>query len=251
MSWALGAVVVVLAVAMAFIARRMVTARTELAAGASRDPPGRCRGGDGPYRGGSGVRRPGPNSGPGGGEPRSGPRPSRRARPLSACSPPTPPSEARNRLAALWGLTLFELARAWPLDSPDGVVERDSATGSNLAAALSNEVERIREETGTPGTLRSDLDPAPAAPVSEAVWRTSKALLGVLVRHTQAFDVVLSRQAPDLVATVVCEGWEGPESVADDISELYAVVAPSGIHLEVDQDAEGRVRATLRVPESN
>ena len=51
-----------------------------------------------------------------------------------------------------------------------------------------------------------------------------------------------------LAIEVVCTGWEGPAAAADDVSRLLAAVAPAGGDLQLDADADGRLRATLQLP---
>jgi hypothetical protein len=153
------------------------------------------------------------------------------------------PGDQGERLDSLWELALLELRHGW------GGEELQGAPG--IAEALAGELTRIREETGTPGNLRTTLDAEPSPGDSLLALKATAGLLAVLVRHTQAYDVVLSGKPERLVVTVTCEGWEGPERVADDISELYLALRPAGALLEVDTDTVGRVLATLQLPMSD
>jgi len=126
--------------------------------------------------------------------------------------------------------------------SPLGVGAPD-----NLPGALDIEVERIREEVGTPGTLTIDLA-ATTAEDDALVFHATRQLLALLVPHTQAFDLVLQRVDDHAVLELTCSGWEGPDQVADGVGRLLEAVAPAGGDLELDMLPDDRLQATLRLP---
>jgi hypothetical protein len=152
--------------------------------------------------------------------------------------------EPEPRLGVLWSLAQLEQQRAWRLSlAPAARPEPDG-----LAGLLAMEVERIREEVGTPGSLDVELEPPVAADDAVLAFVAARELLAVLVPHTQAFDLAVGRDGTRLEVEVVCVGWEGPDSAADDIGRLLATVAPAGGDLQVDADDDGRLRATMQLP---
>ena len=72
----------------------------------------------------------------------------------------------------------------------------------------------------------------------------------IVVPHgnSTAKNAAMRSLGADLAIDVVCTGWEGPAEAADDISRLLAAVAPAGGNLSLDTDADGRLRARLRLP---
>jgi hypothetical protein len=152
-------------------------------------------------------------------------------------------SQAGDRLTALWALAQIEQQRTWRLTTGSSL---DPDPG--LAAALAMEVERIREEVGTPGSLETRLEAPVAIHDASLALFAARELLAVLVPHTQAYDMAIEQEGPQLAIEVVCTGWEGPAEAADDVSRLLAAVAPAGGNLSVDTDPDGRLRATLVLP---
>jgi hypothetical protein len=152
-----------------------------------------------------------------------------------------PPFDAR--LAALWSLAQIEQQRTWRLSMASGV-EGDPG----LAGALAMEVDRIREDVGTPGSLETHLDSAVGVQDAALALLAARELLATLVPHTQAYDMVVQQHSAELAIDVVCTGWEGPTEAADDISRLLAAVAPAGGNLSLDTDPDGRLRASLQLP---
>lgn len=136
-----------------------------------------------------------------------------------------------------------------------GWTRRDAAVGSTadipacppagLADALDDEVSRIREETGTPGTVRAVLDTEPSAADSVVVLRAVEALLVAFSRHCEAYDLYVHEWEDRLSAVLVCDGFDGPKSVFSDAQELLAAIKPAGGELDIDRDGRGRVRARM------
>ncbi len=149
---------------------------------------------------------------------------------------------------SLWGLALLEADRAWRLtmalpQSGDG----DHHTGS-LADALEGEISRIREETGTPGNLQVALLRQPDPGQCLMALRTVQGLLAALSRHSQGFDVYLGDETGTLEATVVCEEFDGPDTVADEAAALLEALSPARGVIDIDRSAEGRLRARFTLP---
>lgn len=147
------------------------------------------------------------------------------------------------RLVALWALAQLEQQRAWRL-SLAAVIEGEP---DGLRGALAMEVDRIREEVGTPGTLDLKVDPPVTVDDAALALLAARELLASLVPHTQAYDMVIGRDGSRLDIEVVCTGWEGPAEAADDISRLLAAIAPAGGDLQLDTDADGRLRAVVQL----
>jgi hypothetical protein len=136
---------------------------------------------------------------------------------------PTPEADQNGQVIdAVWSLERLELDRQRQLEA--GIVARaDDVDAGTLVVALQREVERIREEMGTPGELRSDLDADPAGPVGLLVLGAVKLTLGALARRCQAYDLRLEVAHGRIAVTIVCEGFE-PES-ADETSAAVAAIA--------------------------
>jgi hypothetical protein len=75
--------------------------------------------------------------------------------------------------------------------------------------------------------------------------RSVQALLSALGRHCQGYDLYIHQWEGRLAAVVVCERFDGPDSVADDASAILAALKPAGGQLDLDRDPKGRLRARL------
>jgi YD repeat-containing protein len=147
--------------------------------------------------------------------------------------------------SALWTLACQQQQRAADLIGR-GLPRTQSPS---FLAALGAELERIREETGTPGALAAtelgELSPTTAL----VALRATQALLAILTRYCQAYDVAVDRRQSRIALIVSCEGWEGPDRAAEDIGNLLAVLAPAGGDLELERDEQGRLVALLTLPD--
>jgi hypothetical protein len=159
-----------------------------------------------------------------------------------------PATDGVEQLDALWALALLRTdwarRRAGGLSTaPEAGEEPDP-----LTRLLSTEVDQLRDDAGIPGSLRVALEP-PAAPEEAVVVAASTtSLLAALARWCDAYDLFLHRWEGRIAAVMVCEGFDGPDTVADETGELLAAVAPAGGDLDVDRDPQGRLRARLSVP---
>ncbi|HWG74510.1 MAG TPA: hypothetical protein VG184_10710 [Acidimicrobiales bacterium] len=153
-------------------------------------------------------------------------------------------------LQALWSLALLDQDRSWRLTMalPQGT--DDGHRSRSLADALEGEVSRIREETGTPGTLEVSLDDEPGPGDALLVLRCVQGLLAVLARHSQAFDLRVVTGDGRLVATVACDDFDGPDTVADETTALLSAVRGARGEVDIDRDTDGRLRATFSLPAS-
>jgi hypothetical protein len=175
----------------------------------------------------------------------AGPQPT--ADPQAAPAPtPADPAHVDGRLPSLWALTLLEQQRQWHLTMAATAAPGPGAP-DNLPGALDIEVERIREEVGTPGTLTVTLSPT-TTDDDAIVFHATRQLLALLVPHTQAFDLILERVDDQAVLELTCTGWEGPDQVAEGVGRLLEAVAPAGGDLELDMLPGDRLQATLRLP---
>jgi hypothetical protein len=161
---------------------------------------------------------------------------------------PVAGSRAATVLEALWALTTLERARAQRYAEAVSTAPARPGHADGLAASLEDEVSRLREEAGTPGSLRVALEAEPRPGDSELLLRSVHTLLGVLSRHCQAYDLYVHEWDGRLLAVLVCEGFDGPDSVADDATEVLVALAPVDGRLELDRDAQGRLRARLSIP---
>jgi Tfp pilus assembly protein PilX len=151
-------------------------------------------------------------------------------------------------LAALWALT--RIRQEWTSrQSAILSLEEEPPEGRWVAATLEQvldeEVSRIREDTGTPGTLRTSLPHEPSAAQSVLLITSLQALLDALSRHCQGYDLYVHEWERRLTAIVVCDGFDGPDRVASDATSVLAAIAPAGGDLALDRDSKGRLRARL------
>lgn len=167
--------------------------------------------------------------------------------PEGAPAPVSPAQPPDARLGSLWALTVLEQQRQWQL-SVAGTTPSPGSAPDGLVGVLTVEVERIREEVGTPGSLDVGMTPPATADDNALIFHATRQLLALLVPHTQAFDLVLHRLDDDAVLELTCSGWEGPDHVADGVGRLLEAVAPAGGDLELDTLPGDRLQATLRLP---
>lgn len=155
---------------------------------------------------------------------------------------------AAGTVETLWSLARHDLQlerrRAAALSSALDVEEGCSSA----SAAVEAEVERVREEVGTPGSFRVELADQARAATSLLALAAARALLGAVARRCDGFDLYVHEWGGALAAVVVCEGYSGPEDLGSDGSSLRTALSRTGGRLAVDRDDRGRLRARLRVP---
>jgi multidrug efflux pump subunit AcrA (membrane-fusion protein) len=157
-------------------------------------------------------------------------------------------SAARAHLEALWALACLEQGRAWRLTMamPE---ETPTVDGPNsLWRTVEREIERIREETGTPGHLSASLPDEMAAGDAVVVLRALQGLMAILARYSDAFDLHLSIEDERVVAGLTCEAFDGPDTVADEATSLLRALGPVQGEIDVDRDEAGRLAARLVIP---
>ena len=157
---------------------------------------------------------------------------------------------AQGRLDALWGLS--RLSAEWERRGADRQSTAASwpAVVGDLGDVLVIEVGRIREEAGTPGTVHMAVQPPAVGAEAVVVLRSVQLLLSALARHCQGYDLYVHRWEGRISVVIVCEGFDGPDIVADDTSAVLMALNPAGGDLDIDRDPEGRLRARLSVPTS-
>jgi hypothetical protein len=188
-------------------------------------------------------------------------------------------SQDRLVMNAVWRLQCLDLerdrlraARLTTAD-PDGDLV-------GLAHGLQQEITRVREEIGTPGTFQSDLDREPDAAASLLLLHSVQSTLDFVARRCQAFDLYLNYRVHErrLAVTIVCDDFEseapddeapgsstagnggpvaGTVHTADAVATSRAVteaaaivgaIKPAGGRLVFDRDTDGRMRTHLSVP---
>ncbi|MGI8752891.1 MAG: hypothetical protein ACR2MN_11370 [Acidimicrobiales bacterium] len=157
---------------------------------------------------------------------------------------------AQGRLDALWGLSC--LAAAWERRGAEtqSTASAPAVVPGDLAAVLDVEIGRIREEAGTPGTVRMAVEPPAVGAEAVVVLRSVQLLLSALARHCQGYDLYVHRWERRISAVVVCEGFDGPDTVADDTTAVLMALSPADGDVDIDRDPEGRMRARLSLPTS-
>jgi hypothetical protein len=161
---------------------------------------------------------------------------------------PAPADRRGEALDALWSLTRIrqdwagrQTATLGPTGDPGG----GSWSSNTLGDVLAEEVARIREDTGTPGTLRLALEAEPRPADAVLLVLSIQTLLDTLSRHCQGYDLYVHEWQQRLTAIVVCEGFDGPDRVAIDASSVLGAISPAGGDVALDRDAQGRLRARL------
>ena len=154
-------------------------------------------------------------------------------------------------LGALWSLA--RIRQEWLSRQVAGMTLEDAPSEGTwsqvtLEEVLDEEVSRIREDTGTPGALRTSLHDEPPAGEALLLLAGVQALLEALTRHCQAYDLYVHHWEQRLTAIVVCEGFDGPDRVASDTEAVLSAIAPAGGELALDRDQQGRLRARLSLP---
>ncbi len=157
-------------------------------------------------------------------------------------------SAARGTLDALWQLAQLELERDRQVADAISTAPGAATPVRGLLSSLAEEVGRVREETGTPGTLHTAVELEPSAGVAVVMLRGVQALLAAIGRHCQAYDLTVYPVEGRLIAQVVCDGFDGPDSVGADASAVLAAVRPAGGEVALDRDEQGRLRAHLSIP---
>jgi hypothetical protein len=151
-------------------------------------------------------------------------------------------------LSALWALTRIRqewTSRQSAILSLDQEPPEGQWAAATLSEVLEEEVSRIREDTGTPGILRTSLPYEPPPAQSVLLMTTLQALLDALSRHCQGYDLYVHEWEHRLTAIIVCDGFDGPDRVAADATSVLSAIAPAGGELALDRDAKGRLRARL------
>lgn len=155
---------------------------------------------------------------------------------------------ARGTLDALWSLALLELERDRRDANAVSTASEQDQPINGLLPSLAEEISRVREGTGTPGTLQTSIESNPTSGVSVLLLRGVQAILAAIGRHCQAYDLTVYPVEGRLVAQIVCEGFDGPDAVARDATAVLAAVRRGGGDLALDRDEQGRLRAHLSIP---
>ncbi|MHB1535653.1 MAG: hypothetical protein ACYC1D_13810 [Acidimicrobiales bacterium] len=172
--------------------------------------------------------------------------------------PPVPPARSspsltdrrpRQVVEALWALQRWEAESARRQLAKISTLAPDPAAEVGLADALREALARIREEIGTPSDFRSDLSHEPDPVAALLLLRSTEAVLAVLGRCSEAFDVYLHTWEGRVSVVVVCESADDIELTGPDspTARIADAIAPAGGDLRVDRDPGDRLRARLSV----
>lgn len=169
----------------------------------------------------------------------------------AAAQPAATEASAAPTLDALWSLA--RIREGWQRRQVAGLgggaAEPEGTwSGITFAEMLEDEVARLREEGGTPGSLRNGLEAEPPPGQAVLLLAGIQALLEALARHCQAYDLYVHLWEQRLTAIMVCEDFDGPDRVINDTGALLDAIAPAGGDLALDQDERGRLRARLTLP---
>lgn len=156
--------------------------------------------------------------------------------------------------AAMWDLELERSYRQWrdvivPLvNERNGVKITD---GQKLAFAISQEVERLREEVGVSirfdGSLDLDLDPETAL----GALRIAEELLALAAKKADEVSVSLDQpEEPSVLLRLECAGWElGDDSIHGDIGESIRRMAEKlEGHISWQAGSDSGLAVDVRLP---
>ena len=169
--------------------------------------------------------------------------------------PPAAGSDRADRVvSAVWRLQCLDLERSRRREAGLSTAAGTDEGPIGLAQAVEEEIARTREEIGTPGAFRSDLEVEPDPAGALLLLRSVQSTLDFVARRSQAFDLHLHPADGALAVTVVCDDFEGDIPAASatagdtpDATAMAEVIASAGAALAFDRDADGRMRAQLRV----
>jgi hypothetical protein len=154
---------------------------------------------------------------------------------------------AESRLEALWALVRLEQHRSWRLTLAPSSAGWPDEPLPDLPGILHMEVERIREEVGTPGSVEVSIDEVPAEDAVLCVSATRE-LLRVLTLHTHAYEISVWTKYAKLNVEVLCSGWEGDNGALADTASIRDAVVGLGGDLHLEPPRKNRLRATLTLP---
>jgi hypothetical protein len=150
----------------------------------------------------------------------------------------------RGALDGLWAIAQLECGWARRRQG----LPADGSAESGLAALLAAEVERIREEVGTPGSLELTITREVTGREELLVCRSAQALLEAVARRSQAFDLATTVDHAELAITVICHDVDRPETIMADLSALAGAIEPAGGQLHAKPPEEGQLRAEIHFP---
>jgi hypothetical protein len=158
-------------------------------------------------------------------------------------------SRSADVLGSLWTLERLELdvhRRRQAAETPDAV----STYATVLGGAIEREVERIREEVGTPGELHSELGNDPDEETGLVVLGAIRRTLAAVARGCEAYDLYVKTEHGRLQVKVVCELFDGAwmEDTAADVGAVASAVAPAGATAVFRPGEAGAAVAELSFP---
>jgi hypothetical protein len=145
----------------------------------------------------------------------------------------------------VWALT--ELQQRWARRDEAGLSTApfDPAGADGLTGGLGLEIERIREEAGTPGDLTLELDVQPAAGLTLLVLRSLQVLLEVVTRRCDSYDLAVRSDETELSTELTCHGFDGGPAVLDDAGAALAILADAGVDTTIATSDDGTLAARL------
>jgi len=160
-----------------------------------------------------------------------------------------PPDDRSAKVTrAMWSLQGVELELERQRDA--AVPGAPEAASGVLVGALQREVERIREEMGTPGELHDELGRDPSASAGLLLLRSIQLTLPAVAWRCTGFDLYVFDADGALQARLVCEGFE---TAAEDgakaaLAAVTEAVAPAGGRVELRKGEAGWAEALVSVP---
>lgn len=163
------------------------------------------------------------------------------------------PSEAISRsddvVGSLWTLERLELdvhRRRQAAVTPDAVSIYDTVLGG----AIEREVERIREEVGTPGELHSEIGADPDEVTGLVVIGAIRRTLAAVARACEAYDLYVKTEHGRLQVQVVCELFDSAwmDDTTTDVGAVASAVAPAGATAVFRPGEAGAAVAELSFP---
>lgn len=154
---------------------------------------------------------------------------------------------------AMWRLELERTDRQWrDIIVPSGAERMaDGTIGTDLALAIGQEVERLREEVGVSirkdGDLRAEMGPQ----VALGALRIVEEVLALAAKRADEIEVRLREVVapPSIEIVLSCEGWEGHDAASEALNETVTAMAArlDGV-VSWTTASDGRVQVAIDLP---
>ncbi len=162
--------------------------------------------------------------------------------------------DEKEMAAALWNLEIERSYRQWRDIIVPSAAERaadEVSVGQQLGFAISQDVERLREEVGVAIRFDGGLDIALDPEAALGALRISGELLALAAKEADEIAVSVDQgDEPSVVIVLDCQGWSPDPNMNQRtlIRDLETMANQLGGSLGWDLSDDGRIKTTLRLP---